>query len=509
MVSKPILELNPITPPLTGNEQVPLVQGGATKRASVNDWAAAMAPFFPSPNVQILGGDSIAGGGAITQSQVLTLVNDLANPGTSMFYGTNGAGTRGWYALTFGGTVTSIDTGSGLTGGPITVSGTISVATNGITNALFRQSAALSVVGRDSSTSGNVADIIATTDGDVLQVSGATLVFKALSATTISGIVPSSRQVIAGTGLTGGGALTSDVTLNIGSTISGAGPIGSATSVPVITFNDQGQLTAVSAATISVSGLNGLEDPGANGIVVRTTSNVTTARTLTGSANISVTNGDGVSGNPAVSISGIIGLSLGGTGANLTAENGAVYSTSTAFAILPSVSSAILGTTSGNTPAYISVLAPGNGGTGTAFFGVSGLNTSVKVFVFPNVSDTVAVLGQAQTFTAPQRGTVSGVTVSGIDIIPNFAMANNFSVTVSGTMRLQNPTNVSGGQSGMIEFVTVSGGTAQMTVSGTSWYFPGTKPTISSGSGVVNALAYYVGASTTRVIGNMLTNLSN
>ena len=154
-------------------------------------------------------------------------------------------------------------------------------------------------------------------------------------------------------------------------------------------------------------------------------------------------------------------------------------------------------------------LAPGNGGTGTAFFGVSGLNTSVKVFVFPNVSDTVAVLGQAQTFTAPQRGTVSGVTVSGIDIIPNFAAANNFSVTVSGTMRLQNPTNVSGGQSGMIEFVTVSGGTAQMTVSGTAWYFAGTKPTISSGSGVVNALAYYVGASTSRVIGNMLTNLSN
>ena len=125
MVSKPILELNPITPPLTGNEQVPLVQGGATKRASVNDWAAAMAPFFPSPNVQILGGDSIAGGGAITQSQVLTLVNDLANPGTSMFYGTNGAGTRGWYALTFGGTVTSIDTGSGFHVGSTDIEGRV------------------------------------------------------------------------------------------------------------------------------------------------------------------------------------------------------------------------------------------------------------------------------------------------------------------------------------------------------------------------------------------------
>src|SRR5207247_7911519 len=42
-----------------------------------------------------------------------------------------------------GGTVTSVGTGAGLTGGPITNTGTISVATNppGITNAMIQDSA--------------------------------------------------------------------------------------------------------------------------------------------------------------------------------------------------------------------------------------------------------------------------------------------------------------------------------------------------------------------------------
>ena len=62
-------------------------------------------------------------------------------------------------------------------------------------------------------------------------------------------------------------------------------------------------------ATISSlpgGGGGGVADPGGNGIMVRTSLNVTTARTLTAGDGISVTNGDGVSGNPtiAVSISG-------------------------------------------------------------------------------------------------------------------------------------------------------------------------------------------------------------
>jgi hypothetical protein len=49
---------------------------------------------------------------------------------------------------------------------------------------------------------------------------------------------------------------------------------------------------------------NYLVDPGGNGILARTALNTTTNRTITGTSNrISITNGDGVSGNPTVDIS--------------------------------------------------------------------------------------------------------------------------------------------------------------------------------------------------------------
>jgi hypothetical protein len=79
------------------------------------------------------------------------------------------------------GTVTSVATGSGLTGGPITSTGTVSVATNGITNALFRQSAGLSLVGRSANSTGNIDDIAAGTDNQVLRRSGTSIGFGAIN----------------------------------------------------------------------------------------------------------------------------------------------------------------------------------------------------------------------------------------------------------------------------------------------------------------------------------------
>lgn len=52
---------------------------------------------------QITGGMSVAGGGDLTADRVLTLVNDAAAPGNSRYYGTDAAGTKGWYVLPTGG----------------------------------------------------------------------------------------------------------------------------------------------------------------------------------------------------------------------------------------------------------------------------------------------------------------------------------------------------------------------------------------------------------------------
>lgn len=63
-----------------------------------------------------------------------------------------------------------------------------------------------------------------------------------------------------------------------------------------ITINAKGQATGG-------SNINYLLDSATNGIVVRTALNTTTGRTITGTANqITITNGDGVSGNPTLSI---------------------------------------------------------------------------------------------------------------------------------------------------------------------------------------------------------------
>lgn len=57
------------------------------------------------------------------------------------------------------------------------------------------------------------------------------------------------------------------------------------------------------------SGGSGFPDPGSNGIAVRTALNTLTVRTLTGGSGISVTNGDGVSGNPTVAADTTVVLS--------------------------------------------------------------------------------------------------------------------------------------------------------------------------------------------------------
>jgi hypothetical protein len=123
-----------------------------------------------------------------------TLAKATLTAGTGISV-TNGAGSISIAALN-NGTVTQVATGSGLTGGPITGSGTVSVATNGITDALFRQSSGLSVVGRSADSTGNVADVTAATDNQVLRRSGTSIGFGAVnlgSTDAVTGDLPFSN----------------------------------------------------------------------------------------------------------------------------------------------------------------------------------------------------------------------------------------------------------------------------------------------------------------------------
>jgi hypothetical protein len=166
--------------------------------------------------------------------------------------------------------------------------------------------------------------------------------------------VPTSRQVIAGTGMTGGGALSSNVTLSIatggvGSTQlanSGvtAGVYGDATNIPVVTIDSKGRVTAATTTPATVSGYvpttrqviagNGLTGGGALNANVTLAASYSASAPLagfqTGSAGSLNTLARSDHRHPAVDLSAddqvdnILGLGNGGTARSLVMQPGAV-----------------------------------------------------------------------------------------------------------------------------------------------------------------------------------------
>jgi hypothetical protein len=89
----------------------------------------------------------------------------------------------------------------------------------------------------------------------------------------ITGAVPNTVNIIAGTGMSGGGALTGNVTLNLANTAVVAGTYGNASAVSQITVDAQGRITSAGNVTIAiansaVSGLGTMSTQNANNVAI-------------------------------------------------------------------------------------------------------------------------------------------------------------------------------------------------------------------------------------------------
>ena len=277
------------------------------------------------------------------------------------------------------GTVTQVNTGTGLTGGPITTSGTISLANTAVTAASYGGAATVSVITVDA-------------QGRITAASNASI---AINVAAVSGAVPNTVNILTGTGLTGGGALTGNVTLSVTANSTNQ----------KVTVQNNATVVGSEPAINFIAGTNVTISVADDSVGAR--SNVTISATGGGGGGgtvTSITAGTGLTGG-TITTSGTINL------ANTTVTTG-TFGSATQVGVFTVDAQGRL-TAASNTTISISasqitsgVLPVANGGTGvTVSSGASSVvlrdsNSNITAnYLYPGFSNTAAA-GTTTTLTA-------------------------------------------------------------------------------------------------------------
>lgn len=151
---------------------------GTIETTDIAPGAITYAKIQNVANQRVLGRNT-AGAGVVEEVSLSQMLDWASSTRGTILY----RGVSGWAALGPGTSGHFLQT-AGAGADPLWAS--TSIANNSISDAMLRQSAGLSIIGRSANSTGNVADITAVTDGHVLRLSGTTLGFGTIATAGIA-----------------------------------------------------------------------------------------------------------------------------------------------------------------------------------------------------------------------------------------------------------------------------------------------------------------------------------
>lgn len=310
---------------LSANGLMTITSAGALSATQINNVANQTAVFNADgtagyPTIGLADNPVVPGTGAIQIPSGTTGQQPAGVPGKIRYNTTDGAyegySAGSWRQFSLSGGVTLVDTGTGLTGGPITGTGTISIANTAVTAGSYGSSTTVGTFTVNAqgqlTAAANVA-ISAASIGAVTSVSGTA---NEITATGTNSVVLSLPVALTFTGKTVTGG-----TFNATAVTVGGVDVVTLTATQTLTNKT---LTLPVIASISNSGTLTLPT-GTDTLVARNTTDTLTNKSISGTGN-TLTN----IGNSSLVNSTISGVSLGsnlfaltiGTGLSGTSYNG-------------------------------------------------------------------------------------------------------------------------------------------------------------------------------------------